>query len=119
MCGQLLYVVEEGGLIGAQRGINKRSGLGLPYGGGSPARGNDLSLTPRQPHRPWHLASKAQRVYFSCILLRCRCRNLRQTNGVATSPCSVSRRFTICQLMLSLLSPEKAKGRGVLLLSPP
>ena len=34
----LLYVVEEGGLFGAQRGTNERSGLGLPYGGGNPAR---------------------------------------------------------------------------------
>ena len=61
MCGQLLYVVEEGGLIGAQRGMNERSGLGLPYGGGSPARGNDLSLyTPvRKPNSPGPLPPRA------------------------------------------------------------
>src|SRR5215216_3276041 len=74
--------------------------------------------SPRQPHRPRHLASKAHRVFFSSTLLRRRCRNLRQANGAATIPCSVSRRFTTCQLMLSLLSPEKAKGPGVPLLSP-
>src|SRR5215216_928318 len=68
--------------------------------------------SPRQPHRPRHLASKAHRVFFSSTLLRRRCRNLRQANGAATIPCSVSRRFTTRQLMLSLLSPEKAKGPG-------
>src|SRR5215217_4931250 len=73
-------------------------------------------ILPRQPHRPRHLASKAHRVFFSWILLRRRCRNLRQTNGAATSTSSVSRRFTTRQLMLSLLSPEKAKGPGS---SPP
>src|SRR5215218_7536004 len=71
-----------------------------------------MVCAPRQPHRPRYLASKAHRVFFSCILLRRRCRNLRQTNGGATSTCSVSRRFTTRQLMLSLLSPEKAKGPG-------
>src|SRR5215212_1577809 len=80
-------------------------------------------ITPRQPHRPRHLASKAHRVFFSCILLRRRCRNLCQTKGVATSPCSVSRRFTTRQLMLSLLNERSSSPLGIyirhLVFAPP
>src|SRR5829696_4078630 len=52
-----------------------------------------MVCTPRQPHRPRHLASKARRVFSSCVLLRRLCRNLCQTNGAATSTSSVRSRF--------------------------
>jgi hypothetical protein len=64
--------------------------------------------TPRQPHCPRHLASKARRVFFSCVLLRRRCRNLCQTNGAATSTCSVRSRFITRPVISASLMPASS-----------